>query len=257
MSKLLDKLNQVSRAAPQPVGFRTSQVASTKPRLVLIASLAQADLDHPSDYMSGADAGILRVPKLNSAAKARQKLAEAVPDIPWGSWLTDSAPDATIPTSSIGGDFVVFPGATPLAIFQDEKIGKVLEVDPALTEGSLRAANELPIEAVLIAGEPGPFLTWQHLMLFQRLSNAVTKPLLVSIPAGITSAELQALWEAGVDAVVAQVEAGEPERIKGLRQLIDGIDYSSRRKRGRVEPSLPHISRGTNIPEEEEEEEDE
>lgn len=260
MSRLLDKLNQVSRAAPQPVGFRTSQPPPPKPRMLLIASLAEANIDSLADYMAGADAGLLRIPKLTSAAKTLQKIAQAIPDIPWGGWLADSAQEGTKQIAKIGGDFVVFPAAsTPLALLQDEKIGKVLEVEPSLSEGSLRSVNDLSIEAVLIAsGEQGEssFLTWQHLILFQRFANMLTKPLLVSIPAKVTSAELQALWEAGVDGVVVEVEIGQPDRLKETRQIIDKLTFSSRRKRGKIEPSLPYVSRETGVAEEEEEEEE-
>lgn len=259
MSRLLDKLNQVSRAVPQPVGFRTSQPAPSKPRMLLIASLAEANIDSLADYMAGADAGLLRIPKLNSAAKIIQKISQAVSDIPWGGWLTDSAQEGMKQIAKIGGDFVVFPAATtPLALLQDEKIGKVLEVEPSFSEGSLRAVNELSIEAVLIASEQGEssFLTWHHLILFQRFANLLTKPLLVSIPAKVTSAELQALWEAGVDGVVVEVEIGQPDRLKETRQIVDKLVFSSRRKRGKLEPSLPYVSRETGVVEEEEEEEE-
>ena len=254
MSRFLDKLTQVSRAAPQPVGFRPSQPVPSKPRVLLIASLAQANIDSLADYLAGADAGLLHVPKLSSAAKTLQKISQAMPDIPWGGWLTESTQEGIKQISKIGCDFVVFPAAsTPLAILQDDKVGKVLEVESSLSEGSLRAVNELPIDAVLIASEQGESysLTWHHLILFQRFANLLTKPLLVSIPPKVTSVEFQALWEVGVDGVVIEVEIGQPDRLKEVRQIVDKIAFSSRRKRGKVEPSLPYASRETDIVEEE------
>jgi hypothetical protein len=258
MSRFLDKLNQASRAVPQPVGFRLSQPVPSKPKMLLIASLAQADIDSLADYVVGADAGLLHIPKLNSAAKILQKISQDMPDIPWGGWLTKSAQEGMKQIAKIGCDFVVFPATgTPLAILQDDKTGKVLEVEPSLSEGSLRAVNELPIGAVLIAGEQGEsnFLTWHHLILFQRFANLLTKPLLVSIPSKVTSVEFQALWEVGVDGVVIEVEIGQPDRLKGLRQIVDKITFPSRRKRGKIEPLLPYVSRETDMVEEEEEEE--
>jgi hypothetical protein len=44
MSRLIDKLNQVSQAVPQAMGFRAVQPVSPKPRMLLIADLAQADV---------------------------------------------------------------------------------------------------------------------------------------------------------------------------------------------------------------------
>ena len=45
MSKLIDKLNQASQAVPQPMGFRQAQSASPKLKMLLIASLTQADVE--------------------------------------------------------------------------------------------------------------------------------------------------------------------------------------------------------------------
>ncbi len=261
MSRFIDKLNQVSQAVPQPVGFRQTQLVSPKPKILLVASLAQADVEDLADYVAGADAGLLHISKLSSGAKTLQKMFQLVPDIPWGGWLRDSGRGEIKQVVKVGCDFFVFPTAnTSLAIFQDDEVDKILEVESSLSESLLRAVNELPVDAVLIASEQaeGYFLTWHHLMLFQRFADLLTKPLLVSIPLIVTAGELQALWGAGVDGVVVEVGLGQPaERLKELRQLIDKIIFPSPRKRAKAKALLPYIGRGTSIVAEEEEEEEE
>ena len=124
----------------------------------------------------------------------------------------------------------------------------------------LRAINELPVDAVLIASEQkeGHFLTWQHLMLFQRFADLLTKPLLISIPAKVTSVELQALWEAGVTGVIVEVGVKQPQdRLKELRQVIDKLKFTSPRQRERVEALLPRTGREPSTATTEEEEEEE
>src|SRR4030042_6371933 len=118
-----------------------------------------------------------------------------------------------------GYDFVVFPASSRvLATPQDDKVGKILQVESSLGEGLLRAVNDLPVDAVLAANayEVGDSLAWHHLILFQRLANLLATPLLVPAPLNVTASELKALWEAGVDGVV--VEAGI-ESAEGLREL--------------------------------------
>ncbi len=260
MSRFIDKLNRLSRAEPQPIGFRVTQLASPKPKIQLVASLAQESVESLVDYTAGADAGLLHISKLSSVAKALQKISEAVPDIPWGGWLQDSGPGEIEQMVKIGYDFVVFPATnTPLAILQNDEVGKVLEIDASLGEGLLRAANELPIDAVLIASEQreGYFLTWQHLMLFQRFADLLTKPLLVSIPSNVTAGELQALWEAGVDSVVIELRVEQPQdRLNELRQAIDKLTFPSPRKREKAEPLLPRIGGEPSTVSMEEEEEE-
>ncbi|MBA7467972.1 hypothetical protein ES707_03212 [subsurface metagenome] len=258
MSKFIDKLNQVSRVAPQSMGFRKAQLASEKPKILLIASLAQASINNLTDYVAGADAGLLHIPKLSSGAKPLKEISQAVSDIPWGGWLGSVDQSGIKQIAKAGYDFVVFPAAnTPLALLQNDKIGKILEVESSLNEGLLRAVNELSIDAVLIAAEQEGeyFLTWHHLMLFQRFADLLTKPLLASIPPNVTANELQALWETGVDGVVIEVGAGQPaDRLKKLRQVIDKLAFPSQRKRGKAEALLPHIGREASIVTEEEEE---
>jgi len=259
MSEFIDRLVWVSQVVPQPMGFRVTLVHE-KPKLLLIGSLAQADISGLADYMAGADAGLLRISDLDSGAETLQDARKIVPEIPWGGWLKGVDWEATGQTVKVDCDFLVFPAAnTSLAVLQNDKVGRILEVEASLGEGLLRAVNELPVGAVLLASEQGEgdFLTWRHLMLFQRFADVLAKPLLVSVPSNVTGSELQTLWEAGVGGVIVEVGVGQPvERLKELRQEIDRLTFSSPRRRGKVEALLPHISEETSPVTEEEEEEE-
>ena len=260
MSRFVDKLNQISQAAPQPMGFRLAQSVPSKPKVLLIASLPQANVDSLADYVAGADAGLLPISNLSSGAKTIQKICRAASDIPWGGWLRDVGQGEISQIVKAGCDFMVFPAAkTSLAVLQNSKVGKILEVEASLSGDLLRAVDELPVDAVLIAGEQkgGYFLTWHHLILFQRFANLLTKPLLVSVPSTVTANELQALWGAGVDGVVVEVGAGQPtERLNELRQAIDKLTFPPQRKRGKAEALLPYIGGETGIEAEVETEEE-
>ena len=245
MSRFIDKLNQVSKVVPQPMGFRAAQPVSQVPKMVLIASLAQADIDGLTDYMAGADAGLLDIANLSSGAKTFQKAYQAMSDIPWGGWLRDTGQKETKPLIKAGCDFVVFPAATTLpAVLQDDEVGKVLQVETSLSDSLLKTVDDLPVDAILIAGiqEGEHFLTWHHLMIIQRFASSLTKPLLVSIPSNVTANEFQALKEAGVDGVIVEVGGGQPaQRLSQLRQVIDNLTVPPPRKRGKVGALLPHI----------------
>ncbi|MFC2003244.1 hypothetical protein ACFLV4_04805 [Chloroflexota bacterium] len=253
MSKLIDKLNLASQAAPQPMGFRARQPSPTKPAMLLIATFTKANVDGLADYVAGADGGLWHIsPGLE--AKAFHKVSKSLPDIPWGWWLDVGSEEELGNISKLGGDFVVFPAAsTPLAIPQDDEVGKILQVEASLSEGLLRTIDDLPIDAVLLTSDP--FLTWHHLMLFQRAARLLAKPLLATTPSNVAANELQALWEAGVDGIVVEVEVGKPAgRLNELHQILNELSYPSSRKRGKIEPLLPHITGDTDLITEEEEE---
>jgi len=262
MSKFIDKLNRLSRAEPQPIGFRTTQTVSPRLKVQLVASLAQENAESLTDYVSGTDVGLLRISEFSSGATVLQTMSQAIPDIPWGVWLPGGSPGEIAPMVEAGGDFVGFPAtSTPLSVLQSDEVGKILEIDASLSEGLLKATNELPIDAVLVTGEQLAVdsLTWQHLILYQRLADLLTKPLLISIPPEVTAAELQALWEAGVKGVITEVTPGQSQgRLQELRQMIDQLDFLSPRKGEKAEPRLHRIGEeaGSVTTEEEEEEEE-
>ena len=257
MSRFIGKINQVSQAVSQPMGFKTAQSISEKPRMQLIASLAQFDVDSLAGSLAGADAGLLRISKLGSGTKTLKKMCQAVSDIPWGGWLGDVGSAGIKQLVKAGCDFIVFSATnTPLAIFQDDEVGKVLEVETSLSEGLLRAVNELSVDAVLVAGEQEKeySLTWHHLMLFQHFADLIAKPLLVSVPSSITANELQVLWEAGVKGVVVEAGVEQPgERLAAIRRDIDKLTLPPTCKRGKVEALLPHIGGETGVATEDEE----
>jgi hypothetical protein len=243
MSKFIDKLNRLTKGEPQSIGFRRQQSAALKPKIQLVASLTRENAESLSGKLSGADAGLLRISGPGTGADSLQTLSEKLPDVPWGWWLQGEGGEIKNITKT-SCDFILFSASsTPLSIIENTEVGKILEIEPSLGDGLLRATNELPVDAVLAAGEQkqGKNLTWQDLMLFQRVANLLTKHLLVSVPAEITESELLALWEAGVIGVV--LEVGDEKTLDGLqklRQLIDKTDFPLAGRRGRSEALLPH-----------------
>ena len=259
MSRFIDRLNRVSQAVLQPIGFGTRQASSPKPKIQLVASLSQKNVESLADCVAGADAGLLRISKSSSGVKALQEVSQAISDVPWGVWLEDSGQEEIKQVLEAGCDYVVFPtSSSPQEMLRNEDVGKILEIEASLSEGLLRAINELPVDAVLVASEQreGYIITWQHLMLFRRFADLLTKPLLVPVPSSVTAGELQALWEVGVDGVVVGVKAGQPAGgLKDLSQVIDKLAFPSAGKRHKVEALLPHISGETSAVTTEDEEE--
>jgi len=251
MSQLIDKLNRMSHAAPQPMGFGRAQKPATTTNLVLIVSVSPAQADRAADCVKGADAALWRA-AAGSDITALLEKARAVPDIPRGYWLDGNNPQEIESIVKSEPDFVIFPASTPLGILPQNKPGKILQVEASLGDSLLRATNDLPVDALLVTGETAPVLTWQQLMLFRRFASAVDKPLLVTLPPKATDSELQALVEAGVAGVIIEAEASQTAVV---REQIDKLS-PPRRKRGQVEPFLPRLAPEPEpVPQEEEEDE--
>lgn len=260
MSQVIDQLNRISKAAPQPMGFKTAQPVPPKPRMQLIASLAQAEsISSLMKHVVGADAILLRISKPGGGIKTIQKIVSTIPDVPWGGWVGDADEKGMAAIIEAGCDFFVFPATISVsATSQNDKVGKILQIDSSLREGLLRAVNELPVDAVLTACEPkAGALTWNHLILCQQLANLLAKPLLVEVTSDVTATDLKNLWEVGIDGILVEVSAEKPvDRLKELSQLIADLPAFPSRKRGKVQAFLPSIRIEAETEAEEEEEEE-
>ncbi len=260
MSRLIEKFKQASKVAPSPMGFRTARPAAAMPKLLLVASLEAGATENPVDYLDGADAVLIRFTGTALTTKAVQKIASSLTDIPWGLYLTD---DENKKAAEIGADFTLFPAASQVDdIPGDDKTGKILQVESSMDDSLLRAVNDLPVDAVLVEDtfEAGA-LSWHQLMIFQHLANMFAKPLIVGAPTGITEKELKALWDAGVDGIMVEIDKAGKAGLNPLRQAIDRLPPRSGRKHGKMSVVLPRAGGETTAApppdEEEEEEEDE
>ncbi len=258
MSRLIDELNRVARSTPQPIGFRTARPATQEPRILLIASLAQTgDNDGAADYVDGAHAALLHLAKSRLTGNSLQKIAASLPDMPWGVWMEDIDTKKLEASVAAGSDFVVFPATSRVsATPQDNKIGKILQVESSLSGGLLKTINNLPVDAVLAteAYKAESSIAWHNLINFQRLANLLAKPLLVTAPLNVTAGELKTLWEAGVDGVVVEAGTEPPAGIlKDLRLSISQLAFPASRKRSKTEALLPYMGGGKSRETEDEE----
>jgi len=245
MSQFIDGLNKISRNNPQPMGFGRSKTAAPGPRIMLIAALPAA-ATKPAALTDGADAAIVRPAKNSDGSKSVKKCAAAVPGIPWGIWF-DGANTPAPATDDTAHDFIVFPAQeTPLSAIGKGKAGRLLAVDASLSDGLLRAVDDIEVDGLLLLENPaeaGTPLTWQDLMRIQHIARLVAKPLLAVVRAAITQGEIQQLWQAGVDGLVIELAAGRSGDIRRLRDTIDQMSFASphhRRRNKALLPLVPH-----------------
>ncbi len=245
MSKLLEKLQHLSRGGTQPIGFRAGAAMTKGPSMALIASLS------PGDAIAGgsADAVLLSLSKLK--VEGLRKTIASLSDIPWGVSLEEVRAEEVSQLGEMGCDFLVFEARAPLSFLREGKMGRMVHIEPSLAEGLIRAIEQLPIDAVLIGMEGE--LSVKALMGCQHVANLVGKPLVVQIPRGISKEELEQLSQVGIVGVAVRLEGDIEEELSRLRQAIAELS-PPRRRRERAEPLIPHLGEETTLLEEEEEE---
>ena len=241
MSKLLDKLNQVSRGSPPPLGFRAAVAAPKSPRMMLIAVLATGDAPAAAAAKENADAVLLSEAESTKFSEKLEKLVPSLGELPWGVSLGEASdPDSIGALKSAGCDFLVCDTEnSPLMLLREREMGRIVKVEPSLPDGLIRATAQLPIDVVLIGGEPS--LSVQRLMVCQHLANLVHKPLVALAPLSMSSEDLKELWETGLAGVVVKVAGEAREGLSGLRQAIESLPLARRRRGEKAEALLPYL----------------
>lgn len=249
MSKLIEKLKKLAQAVPAPMGFRTSKEAESGGKMLLLGRI-KADGAATAKIDTAADAVLIYTGK-DGTVEDIQKTAKALGGVPWGVYIEEGGDMAAL--AEAGGDFVVFsPTVKVNDLPQDEKIGKVLEVESSMDDGLLRAINDVPADAVIITDtlDSDECLTLHRLMVYRHLTNFISKPLIAPVPADIGEAELKALLDAEIDGVMA-----EGEDLKELKKAIGKLPTRSTKKRERGSVSLPRMGGETmETPDEEDDE---
>ena len=255
MSKLIEKLKKLSQAAPAPIGFRTAKTEAAGGKMLILGRLTVDSAATTTKINTGADAILFDASKTETTAKDIQKMAKVVGNVPWGVYLEEGGGDIAAQVEA-GCDFVVFSPTSKITdLPQDEKTGKILQIESSMDDGLLRAVNDLPTDAVLVTDtlDKAETLTMHRLMIYRHLANFIAKPLIVPVPVNMSETELKALHEADIDGVMA-----EGDDLKELRKTIGKLPARSAKKRDKARVLLPRIGgEKAPAPPDEEEEEDE
>jgi len=216
--------------------------------MVLIACLPKGTTRAIAAAKESADAVLLK------GAQSLEKLVASLGEATWGAALEEYTEEQITMLKEKGCDFLVFDAAkAPPTLLREEEVGKIVEIDPTIADGLVRAIEQLPIDAVLIGGEPS--LSVHRLMVCQHVANLVRKPIVASAPLDMSQEDLEALREAGMAGVVAMAEGDIKEGLSRLRQTIDGLP-PFKRMREKAEALLPYIVPAETAEAQEEEEEE-
>jgi hypothetical protein len=121
-----------------------------------------------------------------------------------------------------GCDFLAFePDKAALTALEDEDTGYVLCIEPDMDEKFLRAIEDLPIDVVLLSAKSmEPPLTVQDLITIGSVRGAFSKYLLLEMPVGLSTGEMEGLRNIGVDGLVVDASSSSA---KALEELKDGL----------------------------------
>jgi hypothetical protein len=249
VSKLLDNLSLAFRGSAPPLGFRRVKATSKSPRMILIATLPVDDAPAAALAKEYADAVLLSDTK---GTKLPDKFTASLGELPWGVSIGEATDEQIVDLKEAGCDFLVCDTEkAPLMLLREEEIGRIVKLEPSLPDGLTRVTAQLPIDAVLIGGDPFPSV--QRLMICQHMVNLVRMPLVAPVPLDIAGEDLEELWETGMAGIVVTVAGDSKERLAVLRTEIENLPISRRRTSDKSEAFLPYLGEEEIIDEDEEE----
>lgn len=253
MSKFVDKLQRLSKSSTPSMGFHPVASESKSSPMLLIADLSGADIKEAKIVAdSNVDAGLIL--RQNSKIEDISQVARAMGDIPLGVLVKGVGREEKGKLVDSGCDFVVFDMKTPAMALGGEGIGEFLMIAPSLDQGLVRAINSLDVDGVFISRGEESFITVEHLLICRRFCELLDKPILMTLPSLITGAELDNLWQIGIDGIVAPQEQ-PAEALIELRKMINDLPRGAKRRRGKLDVIVPYAGGGIAAEEEEEEEE--
>ena len=244
MSKLLDKLEQLSEGRAQPLGFGAAVARGKSLPMVIVASVPVGDAKLAAiAAKAGADAVLMTLEHQEKMDEALAKLSSAKTDIPWGASLTAVTKEEVEQLIEMDCDFVIFaPDKTPAAVLGAEKIGKVLQIDPSLSDSLAKAISRLSIDAVLLGpvSEDQSRLTVHQLMVYERLAAGAGKHLLAAMPPGLPIDDIESLWGLGVRGVVVDLAVKNPQkRLSQVKEAIQKLPTTRKKPGEKISASLP------------------
>ena len=93
-------------------------------------------------------------------------------------------------------------------------------------------------------------------MQYQRFAALIDKPIIVQVMPDATAEELQSIWDTGVSGIMLKVsKEADAENLLSLRNKIDKLTFPVRRKKEKIQATLPKISAPAEEPEEDDDDE--
>ena len=220
MSKFLDRLEQISRAAPAPMGFGAARAQKT-PGMALIGIVSGAYAEGIG-LLAGLGPDAVLVAGVDGPPALKELGQSLGSDIPWGAKVSSlSGEDAQAYEEGGCGLLAFSLQGTSVAAVRSEEMARILCVDADIESDQLRAVDALPVDALLLS-VPGRAAPWtlEDLAAVARVSRRVDKYVLLEVSQIPGAKELEALRNIGVNGLVADVTTADAANLAELKAAL-------------------------------------
>jgi len=254
MSKLVDKLLELTKSSSTPIGFGHSISEQKGSAMLLVARVPGRKLDEVK-IVADASVSAALICGEGPSTKVAGQMAKALGDIPLGVFVSGMNEEEVHELAGVGCDFVVFDISMPTSILQEEGVGKILMIEPSLEQGFVKAINSVDVDGVFItSGNEHTSIDVEHLLVCRRFVEIIERPVIIDLPSSVTTAELTVLRQTGIVGLVASSQQSV-ETLRELGKTINELPEKTKSRRARTNVRLPHY--GGSVSGDEDEEQDE
>lgn len=214
MSKLIEIIRKLGEQSQQPLGFGALAGRSEEsPTLALIGTATAADVEAKMEAIEGdmVDAVIL-----DSDDAVSIEGQDGMDGVVWGVGPGALSNEDVESLVSAGCDFfVIDPETAPAAIVSQPDVDTLVTLMEPADRETAAALRGLGVNGSL--SRPPADLSeigFRDLVAIRRMGASVGGATLVECPRNVSTADLTALRDAGIDAVV--VSLSEPERVSDI-----------------------------------------
>ncbi|HVB97352.1 MAG TPA: hypothetical protein VNG11_06435 [Chloroflexota bacterium] len=277
-SKLIDRLRQISKGAPSPIGFGRAPEVTTA-ALLLVAVIPRNDPSLAiSAVKSGADAIALRIcgastdlltetGDLTGEEAAIEEVSKAVGDsaivgVIVGSNGSLSSADLR-KLDGLGVDFIAaYPHLIPATFLELSHVGRLAILDQQ-SGGLARGINDLSLQSALVrinrANDSPPFMTITDVAGSRAAADAIHRPIIAFPSWELATDDLEVLRDAGIEGVALvgpkpdADEAAVEKFVQQYRDVVKKLGKPTGRRNALTEapPILPRVA-ASHLPEEDE-----
>lgn len=228
MSQLQKKIGRIQRReSPRSMGF--GQVVREQPRGMLLGVLVADAAAATAAVDAGADVVVLRA--ADAAAVAAQLKKVDAAKVTAGAWVDtlDEAGAASLREASCDFAISTLDGTAATAV-DTEAMGQVIVANESMDDTTLRALGPLGLDCLLVERQAGVATLAGQLALV-RIASFASTPLIVTVAAGASPAELRVLRDSGTAMVLlpAATAAG------AIGEMVERLKAIPAPRRGRKE----------------------
>lgn len=221
LAKLIERLHELGKAEPAPIGFGRPVKRKQKPGLLVIGEASSGQIK--SLLSKGA---IEHLDAVLLAGTPSGEVAKSLGDVLWGARVSKLDEKGLDELKEFGCDFILVESEdAPAVILRDDGMARGKELPLDVTERQARVLEDLPFDFLTLKYNVKPEkLTVAGLLEFQAAVSMVGKHIVLEVSELPSESELSLLRDLPVDAVIVPAGGLTAKQGKSIRKAIDAID---------------------------------